>query len=113
MKADRDRERFREHLRESDRYFKTGDANAANAETDALDTVLAPWKAGGREVEPLSALVEPSEPRNVRFAAASALFYNGHEDLGVPVREEIGNGPGMEAVGALAVLGERQSGHGQ
>jgi hypothetical protein len=107
MDADQDREKFREHLRESDRYFDADDVDRANAESEAAEGVLAPWEAEGREVEFLTPLLEASETRGVRLAAAAGLYYTGHQDAAVPVLEEISNGPGREAVTAFVVLGER------
>ncbi|MGH3383627.1 MAG: hypothetical protein ACRDO1_03530 [Nocardioidaceae bacterium] len=104
MDAERDREAFRQHVRESDRYVAEHDVKRANAETDALTRVGTPWQAAGRLLELLSPLMDGSEPRNVRFAAASYLFHAGHESDAAPTLDEIRNEPGLEAVTARVLL---------
>lgn len=99
-----DRQSFRQHVVESERLAAADDIDAANAETDALSTVAAPWEESGRLVEFLTPLLNETEDRAVRFAAASYLFHHGYQDEAVPALEAIRNGRGLESITARVIL---------
>jgi hypothetical protein len=105
MNAEADREEFRRHVAEADRLARgpAPDADAANAETAALETLTEPWKAQGRLVELLSPLLEESEP--IQFNAASILLGAGHADVAVPALEALRDrAAGPEGLSARLVL---------
>jgi predicted aconitase len=104
MNADQDRDTFRRHVRESDRYAAEHDVERANAETAALTKVGAPWADADQLLELLSPLLDAAEPANVRFAAASYLFHAGHQAEAVPTLEDIQNSAGLEAVTARVLV---------
>lgn len=108
MTAEDDRNAFRRNVLESERLAAANDVKGANARTDALVTVAAPWERDGRLVEFLEPLLADTEDRAVRFAAASFLFHHGHQDEAVPTLEAIRDGGGMESVTARVILDRRR-----
>jgi hypothetical protein len=101
---DADRAAFRHHVAESDKHAEAADADAANAETDKLAALAERWEQQGRAVEFLTPLLAPTEPRPVRFNAASWLLHRGHPEIAVPVLEDLRAGRGLEAVDAGLLL---------
>ena len=105
MNADADRAEFRRHVAESERLKDANDVTAANAQIEALDALVAPWKDQGRTDELLVPLLEQVESEPVRFSAATSLLGAAHTDIALAALETLRDtAEGIASVDARIVI---------
>lgn len=87
---DEDRDEIRHLWLKSEESRNDPDAEVANALIRAAVAIADHWNAQGRIIELMSPLLDESEDRHVRYAAASVLLNHGQPDLAIPVLETVG-----------------------
>ena len=103
-RIDEDRDEFRTRTMVSHRLIKERDAKAANAEIDAVNSLIYYWRDEGQVVAYLAPLLDKGEKLYVRYSAAGGLLHSGYPEQAIPTLEEVSAGRGLAAVGALSLL---------